>query len=97
MYNHINTRKIFNSQQDRKDPTVISTRTEDHSLGYTGCSLDDFNGVTGTKVASSKRDLHWFSKNGHTIISKMFSWTQSLAFVLHYIKVKYHCYSFSDN
>jgi len=49
MYSHIDTRKIFNSARDRPDPNVIATRTDDHKLGYTGFSLDDFNCVNRDK------------------------------------------------
>ena len=45
MHSHIDTGKRFNDRQDRKDEEVISTRSHDHSLGYTGFSLDDFKCV----------------------------------------------------
>jgi len=55
MYSHIDTGKRFNDRQDRKDPEVISTRSHDHHLGYTGFSLDDFKGVHRNKSCSFKK------------------------------------------
>jgi len=55
MYSRIDTGKRFNNRQDRKDPEVISTRSHDHHLGYTGFSLDDFNGVHRNKKGSFKK------------------------------------------
>jgi hypothetical protein len=49
MYDYVEPGKRFKCQQDRKDPSVSSTSTEDHSLGDTGCSLDDFNSVNRDK------------------------------------------------
>ena len=62
MYDHIDTGKRFNNQQDRMDPTIISTRTEDHSVRYTGCSLDDFNDVN--------RDKNSFFKTRFALVFK---------------------------
>ncbi len=61
MYAHIDTGKRFNIQKDRKDPLVVATRSEHHHLGYTGFSLDDFNGVTRDKNVPSKQSLGRFS------------------------------------
>ena len=55
MYSHIDTGKRFNKRQDRKDDKVISTRSHDHHLGYTGFSLDDFKGVNRNKSCSFKK------------------------------------------
>jgi hypothetical protein len=55
MYSHINTGKRFNDRQDRKDPEVISTRSHDHHLGYTGFGLDDFKCVHRNKSCSFKK------------------------------------------
>ena len=55
MYSHIDTGKRFNKIQDRKDDKVISTRSHDHHLGYTGFSLDDFKGVNRNKSCSFKK------------------------------------------
>jgi hypothetical protein len=82
MYSHIDTGKRFNDRQDRKDPEVISTRSDDHHLGYTGFSLDDFKGVHREKVVPSRRDLRWFSISGHTTTSKICSWSQSQQYVM---------------
>ena len=54
MYAHIDTGKRFNVLKDRKDPMVFATRSEEHHLGYTGFSLDDFNGVNRDKKCSFK-------------------------------------------
>ena len=55
MHSHIDTGKRFNKIQDRKDDKVISTRSHDHHLGYTGFSLDDFKGVNRNKSCSFKK------------------------------------------
>ena len=55
MYAHIDTGKRFNIQKDRKDPLVVATRSKQHHLGYTGFSLDDFNGVNRDKNCSIKK------------------------------------------
>jgi hypothetical protein len=55
MYSHIDTGKRFNKNQDKEDPEVISTRSHDHQLGYTGFSLDDFNGVHRNKSCHFKK------------------------------------------
>jgi len=55
MHSHIDTGKRFNDRQDRKDEEVISTRSHDHSLGYTGFSLDDFKCVHRIKSCSFKK------------------------------------------
>jgi hypothetical protein len=55
MHSHIDTGKRFNDRQDRKDPEVISTRSPDHNLGYTGFSLDDFKCVHRNKSCSFKQ------------------------------------------
>ena len=54
MYAHIDTGKRFNILKDRKDPMVFATRSKEHQLGYTGFSLDDFNGVNRDKKCSFK-------------------------------------------
>ena len=54
MHSHIDTGKRFNDRQDRKDPEVISTRSNDHNFGYTGFSLDDFKCVHRNKCCSFK-------------------------------------------
>ncbi len=53
-YSHIDTGKRFNAQKDRKNPLVVATRSKQHHLGYTGFSLDDFNGVNRDKKCSFK-------------------------------------------
>jgi len=73
MYSYIDTGERFKGRQDRMDPDVISTRSQDHHLGYTGFGLDDFNGVHRNKMRYFKRDLCWFSISGHTTPSKIFS------------------------
>ena len=55
MHSHIDTGKRFNDRQDRKDEEVISTRSHDHNLGYTGFSLDDFKCVHRNKSCSFKK------------------------------------------
>ena len=55
MYSHIDTGKRFNDRQDSKDPEVISTRSDDHHLGFTGFSLDDFKGVHRKIICSFKK------------------------------------------
>jgi len=45
MNSHIDTGKRFNDRQNRKDEVLISNRSHDHHLGYTGFSLDNFKGV----------------------------------------------------
>jgi hypothetical protein len=55
MHSHIDTGKRFNDRQDRKDEEVISTRSHDHNLGYTGFSLDDFKCVHRIKSCSFKK------------------------------------------
>ena len=55
MYSHIDTGKRFNDTYDRKDPEVVSTRSHDHHLGYTGFSLDDFKCVHRNKSCSFKK------------------------------------------
>ena len=54
MYWHIDTGKIFNTRNDRRDPNVVATR-RDHNLGYTGFSLDDFKCVKRDKSCSFKK------------------------------------------
>ena len=73
MYAHIDTGKRFDIQKNRKDPLIVATRSEQHHLGYTGFSLDDFNGGNRDKNVPSKQDLGRFSTNsGHTLNLKMF-------------------------
>lgn len=55
MYDHIDTGKRYNIHKDREDPKVIANRREPHHLGYTGFSLDDFNGVNRDKNCSIKK------------------------------------------
>ena len=55
MYAHIDTGKRYNIHKDREDPMVIANRREPHHLGYTGFSLDDFNGVNRDKNCSIKK------------------------------------------
>lgn len=55
MYSHIDTGKIFNPARDRPDSSVMATRTDDHTLGYTGFSLDDFNCVNRDKKSNFKK------------------------------------------
>ena len=55
MYSHIDTGKRFNILNDRKDPMFFATRSKEHHLGYTGFSLDDFNGVNRDKNSSIKK------------------------------------------
>jgi hypothetical protein len=97
MYSHIDTEKRFNDRQDTTDSDVILTRSHDHHLGYTGFSLDDFNGVHMKKRVPSKRDLLWFSISGHTKPSKKISWTQSQAYMMRYMQVSFCCYSTFHN
>ena len=73
MYSHIDTGKRFNDRQDRKDPEVISTRSHDHHLGYTGFSLDDFKGVHRNKSCSfKKRFVLVFNIWSHKNLKNMF-------------------------
>ena len=59
---------------DRKDPMVFATRSEEHQLGYTGFSLDDFNGDNRDKKCSFKtRFGQVFINSGHTLNLRMFS------------------------
>ena len=55
MYSHIDTGKIYNSARDRPDSNVMATRTDDHKLGYTSFSLDDFNCVNRDKRTQFKK------------------------------------------
>jgi hypothetical protein len=55
MHSHIDTGKRFNDRQDQKNEEVISTRSHDHNLGYTGFSLDDFKCVHRNKSCSFKK------------------------------------------
>ena len=55
MYSYIDTGERFKGRQDRMDPDVISTRSHDLHLGYTGFSLDDFNVVLKNKSSSFKK------------------------------------------
>ena len=55
MYDHIDTGKRYNIHKDREDRKVIANRREPHHLGYTGFSLDDFNGVNRDKNCSIKK------------------------------------------
>ena len=50
------------------------------------------NVFIGTKVVPSKRDLRQFSKSGHTRTSKICSLSQSLQYVMLFIKVCSQCY-----
>ena len=73
MHSHIDTGKRFNDRQDRKDEEVISTRSHDHSLGYTGFSLDDFKGVHRNKSCSfKKRFVLVFNIWSHKNLKNMF-------------------------
>jgi len=73
MHSHIDTGKRFNDRQDRKDPEVISTRSNDHNFGYTGFSLDDFKCVHRNKrCAFRKRFALVFNTWSHTNLKNMF-------------------------
>ena len=73
MYSHIDTGKRFNDRQDRKDPEVVSTRSHDHHLGYTGFSLDDFKCVHRNKSCSfKKRFVLVFNIWSHKNLKNMF-------------------------
>ena len=73
MHSHIDTGKRFNDRQDRKDEEVISTRSHDHNLGYTGFSLDDFKCVHRNKSCSfKKRFVLVFNIWSHKNLKSMF-------------------------
>ena len=73
MYSHIDTGKRFNDRQDRKDPEVVSSRSHDHQLGYTGFSLDNFKCVHRNKSCSFKKRFELvFNICSHKNLKNMF-------------------------
>ena len=73
MFWHIDTGKIFNTRNDRRDPNVVATRTDGHNLGYTGFSLDDFKCVKRDKRCSfKKRFAVVFKSWSHTTFDNVF-------------------------
>ncbi len=93
IYFHIDTGKRFNAEKDRKDPLVVATRSKRNHLGVLDSAQIISMLSTGTKHVPSNQGLSRFSNSGHTLILRMFSWSQFLAFVMHYIKVRSHFHS----
>ena len=97
MYDHIDTRKRFNSQQDRRIQPLSSL--EQHiSVWYTPDeALMILMVLIGTKIASAKKICIGFQEWPYNKFKDIFLDPISGICAAKYIKVRFHCHSFSDN